>query len=241
MGRAGEGEEPSQKRARSGQHEGAEEVIVEGITFVASARPHNWGRGKGPPDAGAGGAWSEPKETAFPPVKLRMTGTSRDRVPAISKKAVVRNYPSWACGECTYQHEQVNGEASLRKCAMCGTPRPIRRPRGFRKVRVEPAVSSAAAQPPPSFLSNAASIVPRVCAPPPLRFLTNPPPKRFPAAWLTRFIPPCLMSPPTPPARPPAPPFGSGIGPASSLPAGNLILCPGGGCCCFRTRRYVLG
>ena len=241
MGRPpGEGEEPSQKRARSGQHEGADEVIVEGITFVASARPHNW-RSKCSPDAGAGGAWSEPKETASPPVKLRMTGISRDKVPAIAKKAVVRNYPSWACVECTYRHELVNGEASLRKCAMCGTPRPIRRPRGFRKVRVEPAVSSAAAQPPPSFLSNAASIVPRVCAPPPLRFLTNPPPKRFPAAWLTRFIPPCLMSPPTPPRALRLPCLARELGPPPLSQLEISILYPGGGCCCFRTRRYVLG
>eukprot|EP00321_Phaeocystis_globosa_P008492 CAMPEP_0118812406 /NCGR_PEP_ID=MMETSP1162-20130426/2274_1 /TAXON_ID=33656 /ORGANISM="Phaeocystis Sp, Strain CCMP2710" /LENGTH=73 /DNA_ID=CAMNT_0006742127 /DNA_START=24 /DNA_END=242 /DNA_ORIENTATION=+ len=73
MDRPSEGEEPSQKRSRSAQHdEGADEVTIEGITFRSSARPHNWGRGKGPPDAGAGGAWSEHKETAFPPVKLRM-------------------------------------------------------------------------------------------------------------------------------------------------------------------------
>ena len=116
MGRPGEGEEPSQKRARSAQHEeGADEVVIERVIFRASVRPHNWGRSKGPPDAGAGGAWSEPKETAFPPVKLRMTGISRDQVPAIAKKAVVRNYPSWACVECTYQHEQVNGEAWRRQ------------------------------------------------------------------------------------------------------------------------------
>lgn len=191
MERPGEGEEPSEKSARSAQHqEGADEIIIEGITFRASARPHNWGLGRG----WAGGARSKPKETAFLPVKLRMANISRDRVPAIAKKAAARNYPSWACAECTYQHEQVNGEASLRKCTMCGTPRPIRRPRP-RKTRVKPAVSSAAAQPRP-LLSNTASMVPRVDAPPPPRFLTNPPPKRFASCIVDKVHPAVPHEPP---------------------------------------------
>ena len=165
-----------------------------------------------------------------------MTGIGRDRVPAIAKKAVVRNYPSWACVECTYQHEQVNGEASLRKCAMCGTPRPIRRPRGFRKVRLEPAVSSAAAQPrpsPPSFLSNAASIVPRMGAPPTPRFQTNPLPKRLPAAWLTRLTPPCRMSPPTPPRALLLPRLARELGPPPLPQVEISTLSPGAGVAVF--------
>ena len=237
MERPGEGEEPSEKSARSAQHqEGADEVIIEGITFRASARPHNWGLGRG----GAGGARSKPKETAFPPaVKLRMTNISRDRVPAIAKKAAARNYPSWACAECTYQHEQVNGEASLRKCTMCGTPRPIRRPRP-RETGVKPAVSSAAAQPRP-LLSNTASTVPRVGAPPPPHFLTNPPPKRFTSCMVDKVHPAVPHEPPHSPPPHPSPPFGSGIGLASSPPARNLNPFAPGGCRCFRTHRYALG
>ena len=121
---------------------------MEGITFRASARPYNWGGPGGRPDAGA--ARSTPKAKILP-VKLRMTGISRD--PPITKKA--RNYPTWACTKCTYRHDQVNGEASLRKCVMCGSSRRLH------GAEVEQAaVSSAAAPrppPPPPRLSNAAS------------------------------------------------------------------------------------
>ena len=146
------GKKPS-KKARSAQNEEeaeeAVETVVEGITFRASARPLSWGGAGGRPEGGAGGARSTPKEKILP-VKLRMTGISRD--PPIAKKA--RNYPTWACTKCTYQHDQVNGEASLRKCVMCGASRRLH------GAEVEAAVSSAAAPrppPPPPRLSNAAS------------------------------------------------------------------------------------
>ena len=146
------GKKPS-KKARSAQYEEeaeeAVETVVEGITFRASARPLSWGGAGGRPEGGAGGARSTPKEKILP-VKLRMTGISRD--PPIAKKA--RNYPTWACTKCTYQHDQVNGEASLRKCVMCGASRRLH------GAEVEAAVSSAAAPrppPPPPRLSNAAS------------------------------------------------------------------------------------
>ena len=147
------GKKPS-KKARSAQYEGeaeeAVETVVEGITFRASARPYNWGGAEGRSDGVTGGARSTPKAKILP-VKLRMTGISRD--PPITKKA--RNYPTWACTKCTYRHDQVNGEASLRKCVMCGSSRRLH------GAEVEQAaVSSAAAPrppPPPPRLSNAAS------------------------------------------------------------------------------------
>lgn len=148
------GKQPSQKKARSAQHEeDAEEdveTVVEGITFRASARPHNWRARGRPGGAGAGGARSKPKEKILP-VKLRMTGVRRD--PPITSIKKARNYPPWACTKCTYQHNQINGEASLRKCVMCGASR------GFQGAEAEATISSAAAPrpPPPPRLSNAAS------------------------------------------------------------------------------------
>ena len=144
-----EGKKPS-KTARSAQYEEKAEAdvetVVEGIVFKASARPHNWGSG-GRPGAGAGGARSKPKEKILP-VRLKMGGVATP----IAKKGAARKYPSWSCTKCTYQHDQVKGEASLRKCVMCGASRRLH-------GAEEAPVSTAAPRPPPPppRLSNASS------------------------------------------------------------------------------------
>ena len=125
---AGKGKKLSKKKERSEpDEEDAEEfveTVVEGIVFRASVRPHDWGARKRPDGAATGGARGRRAKGKGVPVKLRMTGISRHR-PATTKKAA-RNYPPWACTMCTYEH--VNAEASLRKCAMCGTPRKLQLP-----------------------------------------------------------------------------------------------------------------
>ena len=124
---AGKGKKLSKRKERSEpSEEDAEkfaETVVEGIVFRASVRPHDWGTRKRPDAAAMGGARGRGRGKGLP-VKLRVAGVSRDR-PMTTKKAG-RNYPPWACTKCTYEH--VNAEASLRKCAMCGTPRKLQGP-----------------------------------------------------------------------------------------------------------------
>lgn len=163
MDHAGNGKKLSKKRERSEPYEeDAEEfveTVVEGIVFRASVRPHNWGARKQPDAAATGGARGRAKGKGLT-VKLRMTDTSHDR-PMITKKAA-RNYPAWACTKCTYGH--VNNEASLRKCAMCGTPRKLQG--ADVETVVEPPsghASTASAVRGHSFLCEGAAAVERPC------------------------------------------------------------------------------